>query len=439
VYLTLRSRPADAPAVPSPAMRRVTRTVVLLGLVSMVTDISTESVNAVLPNYLILVVGLSPQAFGVVNGLYNGVSALVRILAGWLADRTDHPKWVALVGYLISMLSKIALLPAHTFAAFSAIASVDQVGKGIRTGPRDGMIAASSPPEILGRSFGVHRSLDTFGAFLGPLLAFWILTVVPNGFHSVFVAATAFAVIGVAILLLVVPDVRPRRQTRAASPITSAPATPAEPSGAGGPGRVTLRHLANPQMARLLTAAGLLGLLTVGETYVFLELQARASLALRYFALLIVGMNLVYLLLAVPLGRLADRIGRWRVFVGGHVALMLAYLAAAGPFGGPYAGGACLLLLGAYYAATDGVLAAMAGSVVDVSVRTSGIATVQTVAAGAAFFSSIGFAELWSLMGRAQALRLVAALLVVGIVIAVLLLRGLNNVEHRAGVGQVAR
>ena len=84
-------------------------TVVLLGVVSMFTDVSTESVNAVLPKYLIFVVGLSPQAFGFVNGLYNGISALVRILGGWIADQVDHPKWVAFIGYFVSAISRVAL------------------------------------------------------------------------------------------------------------------------------------------------------------------------------------------------------------------------------------------------------------------------------------------------------------------------------------------
>ena len=415
MYVTLRNGTGNAASKSAQLAGRVSRTVVVLGIVSMITDISTESVNAVLPNYLLLVIGLSPQGFGVVNGLYGGVSALVRILAGWFADRFDRPKTVAFLGYLTSALSKLALLPAHSLAAFSGVASIDQIGKGIRTGPRDSMIAASSRPENLARSFGVHRALDTSGALLGPLIAFGILTVVPNGFHSVFVVAIAFGAVGVAVLLLIVPDVRPRRQVRLAD--QRAGATEDKP------GRVTLRHLGNPAMARLLTAAAMLGLLSVGETFVFLELQERDGLAVRYFALLIVGMNAVYLALAVPFGQLADRIGRWRVFVGGYVALMLAYLAAGGPFSGSALTVGCLVLLGTFYACTDGVLAAMAGEAVPVSVRASGIATAQTVLALGSFGSSVGFAALWTLLGRAEALEVVAALLAIAIPIAMLLLR----------------
>lgn len=416
MYLTLRNRPSGSSTTGARQVRRkIPRTVVLLGIVSMVTDISSESVNAVLPAYLVLVVGLSPQGFGVVNGLYNGVSALVRLAGGWTSDRLDRPKWVAFAGYGISALSKVALLFAHSLAAFSAIASCDQVGKGIRTAPRDGIISAAAPPEQLSRAFGVHRALDTLGAFIGPLMAFWLLTLVPNDYHSVFVFALAFSAIGLAALFLVVPDIR---RGPATAPVREIE-IPAEDR--------RLQLLRNPALTRLVGAAALLGLMTVGEAFLFLELQYRDGLAIKYYPLLIVGMNLAYLCLAVPVGRLADRVGRWKVLLGGYVALLLAYLAAGGPFSGGYITIGCLCLLGAYYAATDGVLAAMASRTVPAANRTTGIAVAQTVMAAASFASSIGFAQLWTIMGRADALQLMAGLLLVCLPVAFVLLRGVET------------
>jgi MFS family permease len=418
LYLTLRGRPASGATEQTTTIRhRVASTVVLLGIVSMVTDISTESVNSVLPNYLIAIIGLSPQAFGVVNGLYNGVSALVRVASGWAADQSDHPKFIAFIGYFVSALSKIFLLFGHSFGAFSAIASADQLGKGIRTAPRDSIISAAAPPESLSRNFGVHRTLDTFGAFIGPLLAFWVLSIVPNGFHSVFVLSIVFAIVGVAILALIVPDVRPRRQAAIEAGVADVSRAP----------RFSLRALITPALARLLVAAAILGLLSIGETYVFFELQSRDNLALKYYALMVVGMNLAYLMLAIPLGRLADRIGRWKVFVGGYVALLLAYLGAGGRLSGTAVTIGCLALLGAYYASTDGVLAAIAGRCVDPAVRASGIATAQTVFAVATFGSSLGFAFLWANFGRAHALVATAVALAVVIPVAALLLRGVER------------
>jgi MFS family permease len=142
---------------------------------------------------------------------------------------------------------------------------------------------------------------------------------------------------------------------------------------------------------------------------------------------MVVGMNLAYILLAIPLGRLADRVGRWKVFIGGYCALVLAYVAAGGALSGTAITLLSLVLLGAYYAATDGVLAAMAGRAVQTSVRASGIATAQTVLAAASFFSSLGFALLWVGIGRGHALLVAAAVLAVVIPVAAVLLRGVDG------------
>jgi MFS family permease len=415
VYLTLRDRP-NADRAPGARIRqRVATTVVLLGIVSMFTDISSESVNAVLPIYLTTVLGLSTFAYGLVDGMYQGVTAVVRILGGWLADRADRPKWVAVVGYAVSAISRVFLLPAQSFAAITGVITADRLGKGLRTAPRDALIAASSPPSALGRAFGVHRALDTLGALIGPLMAFGILVLVPDDYRSVFVASLAVAVVGVAILVLVVPDLRPRRRERAS---TETPVPSAR--------RVTLAHLRTPRLGRFLVAAGLLGVLTIGDGFLYLQLSDRDSLATKYFPLLYAGTNFAYLILAVPFGRIADRFGRTRMFVGGHVALLMSYVCAGGPLGGPFASVACLLLLGTYYAATDGILAAIAGRTVDIPVRASGIATAQTVVAVARFVSSLTFGLLWTELGRVHALLIVTVLLAVAIPVGARLLRGVE-------------
>jgi MFS family permease len=388
----------------------VSRTVVLLGVVSMLTDISSESVNAVLPIYLTTVLGMTPLAYGSIDGIYQGVSALVRILGGSLADRTDHPKWVATVGYTISALSRVLLLPAQGFIAITAVITGDRLGKGLRTAPRDAVIASAASPETQGQAFGVHRSLDTLGALIGPMIAFGILSLFPfgGGFRPIFVVSLAFAVIGVAVLVLFVPDVRPRR---------------AQPPAA----RVPMRTVVSGSMRQLLIAAGVLALLTVSDGFIYLQLATRDDLATRYFPLLLVGSNLAYLLLAIPLGRLADRVGRVRVFVGGHLALLAAYLLAGGPVGGIAATIGCLLLLGAFYAATDGVLAAIAGQLVPAARRATAIASAQTVVALGRFASSILFGLLWTQAGRSPAITVFALLLLIGIPFAAWLLRGIEK------------
>ncbi len=159
---------------------RVSRTVVLLGLTSMFTDISSEMVAAILPLYLVFGVGLSPVQFGVIDGLYQGVTAPVRLLSGVLGDRWRRHKEIAVAGYGLSTLTRLALpLAGNAVGALTATVMADRIGKGIRTAPRDAMISLSSTTENLAVSFSVHRALDTFGAMLGPLVAFAILALAP--------------------------------------------------------------------------------------------------------------------------------------------------------------------------------------------------------------------------------------------------------------------
>jgi MFS family permease len=409
MYLT--DRPRQNSAVRTTVKRRVAGTVVLAGVVSMFTDISSESVSAILPLYLTAVVGLGPLAYGFIDGIYQGVSALVRILAGWFSDRVDHPKWVACFGYGLSAVTRIALIPLHGFAAITGVITIDRLGKGIRTAPRDALIVASSEPESLGYAFGVHRAMDTLGAIIGPLLAFFLLSAVSGNsrtaedFRPIFVASFAAAVIGFAVLVLFVPDLRPRR--------ASATARAAEARQRIRPAAASLKLLADRRFALLIAAAGVLGVLTVGDGFLYLGLQRRDNLAVEYFPLLYVGTNLAYFAMAVPFGRIADRVGRAKIFLLGHVALILAYFCAGGPFAGAGVVLVCLLLLGTYYAATDGVLAALAGGIVEPAALTSGIATAQTVQAVARLFSSTLFGVSWSLFGPRTAFGVVGVLLVV--------------------------
>src|SRR5687768_16779717 len=219
MYVTLRSVPNQSEPKPSGDLasgidhrrRRIPSAVLAFGVVSMLTDVSSESVAAVLPLYITAVLGMGPLAYGFIDGIYQGVSAAVRILGGWWSDSTKRPKWVALVGYLASAISRVGLLLVSGFASIASVIAVDRLGKGLRTGPRDSLIATASDPADLGRNFGVHRAMDTAGALAGPLLAFAVLAAIPlglGGYRAVFVFSTAFALLGVVVLALVVPDLR---------------------------------------------------------------------------------------------------------------------------------------------------------------------------------------------------------------------------------------
>jgi MFS family permease len=417
VYVTLRGAPpSEQPKEPRGLRRKVPGAVLAFGTVSLLTDISSESVAAVLPLYITAVLGMGPLAYGFFDGIYQGVSAAVRILGGWWADSTRRPKWVAFVGYFASAVSRVAMLFATGFGAITAVITTDRLGKGLRTGPRDALIATASDPADLGRNFGVHRAMDTFGALVGPLIAFAVLASVPfglGGFHSVFVFSAAFAVLGLVVLAVAVPDLRAKEPVIQAEDVTVA-----VDAGEARRRRIALRlsDLARPELRRVLIVAGLLGLVTVGDGFIYLALSDRGSVAATYFPLLFVGTNFAYLALAIPLGKLADRIGRGVVFLGGHALLLGVYALTASKIGGIGTIIVVLALLGTFYAATDGVLSALATQTVPEESRASGIAAAQTVVALTRFVSSVAFGLMWQLAGRTEALWVMGAALTVALV-----------------------
>ncbi|WP_442003993.1 MFS transporter [Paenarthrobacter sp. RAF54_2] len=402
---------------------RLSPVILWLGLVSMVTDVSSESVTAILPLYVTGFLGLSTIAFGFIDGINQGASAIVRIAAGWAADRSGHPKRIALAGYGLSMLARIGFLFAGGFWAVAAIVTGDRIGKGIRTAPRDALITVSAQPEHLARSFGVHRMLDNIGAAAGPMIAFLVLLMIPNGFSTVFVVSLAFAIIGVAVLGLVVPDLR-ADGLRGIKATTDAEQTADSRKQRPRIFAFSWSHLREPGLGKLLISAGLLGLLTIGDGFIYLVLQDRDSFAVQWFPLLFVGTNIVFLAFAIPLGRLADRVGRVPVFVGGHIALLACYFLAAAPFGGLWSTVGCLILLGGFYAATDGVLAALASQLTPPGKLATGIASAQTVVALSRMTASAGFGVLWYAVGASTAMVAAGALLACAVVAVAFILPG---------------
>ncbi|MFJ9380655.1 MFS transporter [Streptomyces sp. NPDC101455] len=399
----------------------VAPTVFALGAVSLITDVSSEMVTAVLPLYLVTGLGLSPLGFGLLDGVYNGFSALVRLAGGHLADRGGgRHKWVAGIGYAVSAACKPLLLLAHTLTPIGLVLAADRTGKGLRTAPRDALISLSSTPQNRGRAFGVHRAMDTAGALLGPLVAFLILRATVDGYDAVFTVSFCVAVVGVLVLVLFVPG-----STSTAAPRTEKAAREKAVAERGVDERAvdekaerpTLRAafalLTRRDLRRITVCALLLGLATVSDSFVYLLLQRRLGVPDRWFALLPLGTAAAFLLLAVPLGRLADRVGRWWVFLGGHGALLTAYAILLTSWHGSALPYAVLLLHGAFYAATDGVLMAAASDSVPEELRSSGLALVQTGQAAARFVCSLGFGAAWTLWGDRTALMASAVALAV--------------------------
>jgi MFS family permease len=381
------------------AQPAVSRTVVLLGLTSLLTDISSEMVLTVLPLYLVAVGGFSPLAFGVVDGIYNGATAIVRLASGFVGDRWRRHKEVASVGYGISAVCKLLLFTVGTaVSAIGAVVLLDRVGKGIRTAPRDAMISLSTPKRELGTAFGVHRAMDTTGAMIGPLLAFALLAVAPLAFDSIFLVSFCIAVVGFAILVLFVNG-------RETVPGAAAPDTAPSLRRAASLMRV-------PRYRALLVAGAVLSGATASDAFIFLALQEQLDLGNSLFPLLFVGSAGTFMVLAVPMGRLADRVGRARVLFGGYGLLLAVYVVLLLPIGGWLLLAAALGLLGAYYAATDGVLMALGSAIVPDEIRGSGLALLGTATSVARLVASVAFGALWTVWGLDAAFAVFGAALV---------------------------
>jgi len=342
-------------------------------------------VSSILPLYMILTLRMAPLEFGIIDGLYQGTASLVRLVGGYIADRCGRYKEVAVAGYAISALCKVGVLMAGSvFGMLTSFIVLDRTGKGVRTAPRDAMISLSSPPEGLATAFGVHRALDTAGAMLGPLVAFGLLALAPGAFDAIFVVSFCVALIGLGVLTLFVENQHPGE--------------PDVPAPAVSLSEVTQLLQLIPFRTLILIGAAL-SLATISDGFLYLSMQRRMSFSVGLFPLLYVITALIFMVLAIPAGRLADRVGRGQVFIGGYALLLLVYVLLLLPSAGWLDVCLTLPLFGAYYAATDGVLMAQASAILPVWLRGSGLALLTTATGLARLLASMLFGLLWTWVG----------------------------------------
>ncbi len=401
-WLHLRSDRRQASSDPR---ARIGANVVFLGLTSLFTDVSSEMVVSVLPIYLVTFLRLSPVQFGVVDGLYNGVAGVMQLFGGVIADRLKRYKEIAAAGYAASALCRLGLLATTTWTGIAAVLVIDRLGKGLRTAPRDALISLSVSRERLATAFGIHRALDALGAMLGPVLAFVLLAVVPGGFDVIFVTSFCAAVLGLAVLGCFVENRTP----------TTDPEHALHPSA----GRA-LRLLRRPEFRHLALCAVMLSLATISDAFVYLVLQRRMNFAAGSFPLLYLLTSLGYLALAVPAGRLADRVGRFRVFCCGYALLLVldGLLLLTEP--GMTVLATALLLLGAHYAATEGVLMALGSAALPPELRASGLAVLTTATAFARLAASILFGLIWTRFGLGPTVATFLVALTVALLLALM-------------------
>ena len=295
-------------------------TVITLGLVSLLTDLSSEMIYPLLPLYLTGVLGAGALALGVIEGIAEATAALLKILGGYVSDRTRRRKPLVVLGYSVSSLARPLVGLATAWPMVLSLRFADRVGKGLRSAPRDALIADVTAPHQRGHAFGLHRAMDHAGAVLGPLVAAALLTGLGLPLRTVFLLA---AVPGLAVVLLVVLGVRePLRPVTPPAMAEQRPVAP-PPAGANAPAAAAGAALP-PALRRLLVA---LGVFTLGNsTDAFLLLQlSRVGIAPAGIAVLWAAHHGVKMAAVFAIGKLSDRLPRRRLLGLGWAIYAIVY------------------------------------------------------------------------------------------------------------------
>ncbi len=391
------SEVAQAALEPDSPVPGVKRPVFVLGIVSFLTDVSSEMVYPLVPLFLTSTLGAPLAAVGLIEGLAESAASLFKAGGGWLSDRMRARKPFVFAGYALSAASKPLMAAAYVWPVALLVRFADRTGKGIRTAPRDALVADVTPPELRGRAFGFHRAADTLGAVAGPAAALGLLAAFGGSFRLVFIVAFAPALAGVALLALV-----RERPPRAA-------ATPAAAAGWRDLGAGFYVFLA----VSLLFALG-------NSSDVFLLLRAKdLGLSNSEVVLSYVLFNLVYAVVAMPAGIASDRLGR-RGVIGSGFGVFAAVYVGFGLAGGGAAVWPLFAVYGLYMAMTEGVGRALVADFVPSERRATALGLYQGAMGVMVLLSSVIAGALWDtvdasapfFLGGATALAALALLLV---------------------------
>ncbi len=321
--------------------RDIPRSVVALGMVSLLMDVSSELIHGLLPIFLTTVIGTSTLVVGVIEGVSEATVSITKVFSGAISDRIGKRKLLVAMGYGLAALSKPFFPLAGTASEILVARFIDRVGKGIREAPRDALIADVTPSAIRGASYGLRQALDTIGAVAGPLIAVALMTLYSGNFRAVFWWALLPALLAVFVLVIGVAE----------------PSSPANLEKSGWP--IRRKELARmPRAYWTVVAIGaVFGLARFSEAFLLLKAQAE-GLALALVPLVFVWMNLVYAIVAAPAGILSDKIGRKNLLLCGLGTLTIADLVLAWlpGLGGTAAG---IGLWGLYLGLSQGLLSAL--------------------------------------------------------------------------------
>lgn len=389
--------------------------VVVLGLVSLFMDLSSEMIHATLPLFLVAVLGVDMASVGLIEGVAEATASISKLAGGIASDRLGRRKPLVLAGYGLAAATKPLFAIAGSAATVVAARFVDRVGKGIRGAPRDALVAEITPPGARGAAFGLRQSLDTVGAVLGPAVAMAVLALSPGAYRVVFAIAVLPALVSVALIVLGVDE-----------PPAAVSGDGAAQDGASAPAGAARPLLRRADLADLgarywlvLALSTVLTLARFSEAFLLLR-AADAGLPAAAAPLALVAMNVVYAASAWPLGRLSDA-GRARVLVPG-IALLVAADVVLALASGP---GAVLLgaaLWGLHMGATQGLFSAIVAESAPASVRASAFGLFHLVTGVALLAASAIAGAAWSAAGPRATFG--AGAVLASIAMAGLLLRG---------------
>ena len=354
------------------------RNIYITGLVSMFMDISSEMVYPLVPLFLSSVLGVNKSLIGVIEGIAESTASLLRVFSGWLSDRIGRRKGMMGAGYAISTLSRPIVAAATGWHMVLVYRFVDRLGKGIRTAPRDAIIADSTEMSVMGRAYGFQRALDTMGAVIGPAIAYYLLTHFEGDFRKVFWSSL---VPGVAAVLLIVVFIREKTKAR--------PAHTAPP-------KLTLKVFDWRFKFFIMIAA----LFSVGNSSdVFLILRAQqAGIHVAAIPVVYLMFNVVYSMSAIPAGVIADRYGLRRVILAGFVLFALVYLGFANARGT----GDIWVLFAAYgmfMGLNEGILKAFVAKIAPAEFKATAFGIYNTAVGLALLPASVAGGWLWDHVG----------------------------------------
>jgi MFS family permease len=332
-----------------PAWRQLPRNVWAVTLTSFLTDISSERLVNLLPIFLAEVLGVKTNIIGLIEGIAETTASVLKVFSGWISDKLGARKWLTVAGYSLSALAKPFLYFAAAWPAVLGVRFADRVGKGIRTAPRDALVADSIAPQHRGLAFGLHRAGDTAGAFVGLLVAMAIVAATQQGtvtltratFQTVVLVSIVPAVLAVLMLILLARDV----------PIGAQRAAPA----------LSLRGF-EPRFKAFLLIVLLFTLGNSSDAFLVLRAKERGLSVLEVLAM-IATFNLIYTIISGPAGALSDKIGRKRLLWGGWLAYGLIYLGLAAAQTG-WQVWVLYALYGLYYGMAEGAAKAFVADMV---------------------------------------------------------------------------